>query len=34
MLETGKPQVIQMEPPKRMLEALKRMGVKVPELPK
>jgi len=26
--------VIQMEPPKRMLEALKRMGVKVPELPK
>ena len=34
VLETGKPQVIQMEPPKRMLEALKRMGVKVPELPK
>lgn len=34
VLETGKPLVIQMEPPKRMLEALKRMGVKVPELPK
>lgn len=30
VLETGKPLVIEMEPPKRMLEALKRMGVKVP----
>jgi len=30
VLETGKPLVVEMEPPKRMLEALKRMGVKVP----
>lgn len=30
MLETGKPLVIQMEPPKRMLEALKKLGIKIP----
>ena len=30
VLETGKPLSIKMEPPKRMLEALKRLGVKVP----
>lgn len=30
VLETGKPLVIEMEPPTRMLEALKKMGVKVP----
>jgi uncharacterized protein YndB with AHSA1/START domain len=30
VLETGKPLAIEMEPPKRMLEALKKMGVKVP----
>ena len=32
VLETGKPLSIKMEPPKRMLEALKRLGVKVPEM--
>lgn len=30
LLETGKPLVIQMEPPKRMLEALKKLGIKIP----
>ena len=30
LLETGKPLAVKMEPPKRMLEALKRLGVKVP----
>ncbi len=30
VLETGKPLSIKMEPPKRMLEALKKLGVKVP----
>ena len=30
MLETGKPLAIKMEPPKRMLEALKKLGIKVP----
>ena len=33
VLETGKPLVIEMEPRVKMLEALKRMGVKVPGLP-
>lgn len=32
VLETGKPLVIQMEPPKRMLEALKKMGIEIPEM--
>lgn len=30
VLETGKPLVVKMEPPKRMLEALKKLGIKVP----
>ena len=30
LLEIGKPLAVKMEPPKRMLEALKRLGVKVP----
>ena len=30
VLETGTPLVIQMEPPKRMLDALKEMGIKTP----
>ena len=30
VLETGKPLDIKMEPPKRMLEALKKLGVKIP----
>ena len=30
LLETGKPLVIKMAPPQRMLEALKRMGIKTP----
>jgi uncharacterized protein YndB with AHSA1/START domain len=30
LLETGKPLSIKMEPPQRMLEALKKLGVKVP----
>ena len=30
VLETGKPLQIKMEPPRRMLDALKKMGVKIP----
>jgi len=30
VLETGKPLVIEMEPPVRMLEALKKLGVEIP----
>ncbi len=30
VLETGKPLSIKMEPPKRMLEALKKLGIKIP----
>lgn len=33
VLETGQPLAIELEPPVKMLEALKRMGVKVPGLP-
>jgi uncharacterized protein YndB with AHSA1/START domain len=31
VLETGKPLTVQMAPPQRMLDALKKMGVKTPE---
>jgi len=30
LLETGQALVVKMEPPQRMLEALKRMGIKTP----
>ena len=32
LLETGKPLTIEMQPPARMLEALKKLGIKVPEM--
>lgn len=34
VLETGKALVVKMEPPVRMLEALKKLGIKIPGMPK